>query len=364
MPIMQPERFDAIVVGGGPAGCATALTLQRQRLSAVVLERSFYGDVRLGETVPPEICSPLRELGIWERFLAAGHRPCPAYVSAWGSDRLDRRDFLFSPWGEAWHLDRSRFDALLADAAADAGALVLRGTHAGAAAHRQDVWHVAARTGNGPLAVQGSYLVDATGRAASLVRKLGGRCRQLDRLVGVAAYLDLAPEARLDDAVLLEAGEDGWWYSARLPGARAVAAFLTDPPCHSLTAAQWWARLARTLHTGGRLCGSGRPPRSLIVRPADTRFAEPPDAPRFLAVGDAAAAFDPLSSQGILKALRSGLRAGEAIAADHAGEPGALGGHRARTAEELASYLDLRASYYRIENRWPESPFWRRRTSL
>lgn len=361
---MERHAFDVVVVGGGPAGSATALALRREGLSVAVLERSHYDDVRLGETVPPEIRSPLVRLGVWERFLAAGHRPSLAFVSAWGSPALSRRDFFLNPWGRAWHLDRSRFDAMLAAAAEEAGALVLRGADAGAAHFGAGRWRVSSRRRNGGFTLEASYLVDATGRPASLVRKLGGRVRSLDRLVGVAAYLEAGPDAPpFGEVVLLEAVQDGWWYSAPLPGGKAVAAFMTDRRLTPRDIPGWCDRLTATSHTRRRLQGHDRPD-NLIVRPADIRFTEPPEARRFLAVGDAATAFDPLSSQGILKALRSGLAAASAIAAHRAGNRAALADYRATTAQDLLAHCRLRTSYYRMEARWTGSPFWKPRTEL
>jgi len=84
----------------------------------------------------------------------------------------------------------------------------------------------------------------------------------------------------------------------------------------------------------------------------------------WLAVGDAALAFDPLSSQSLFDALYTGLRGAEAIAADLAGEGGAP---EARTAyaERLesvrAAYRRHLHLYYRAETRWRDRPFWARR---
>ena len=56
------ERFDAmphrehpvLIVGGGPSGLATAIELAAQEIAAVVVERSDYDDVRVGD---PRLCS-------------------------------------------------------------------------------------------------------------------------------------------------------------------------------------------------------------------------------------------------------------------------------------------------------------------
>jgi flavin-dependent dehydrogenase len=81
----------------------------------------------------------------------------------------------------------------------------------------------------------------------------------------------------------------------------------------------------------------------------------------WLAVGDAAMAFDPLASQGIAKALDHGKRAASSIAAYLSGDAMSLERLALDLRREYASYRATRADYYRIETRWPESVFWKRR---
>jgi len=66
---------DVLVVGGGPAGTATALALRRYGFNVVVLERSDYKNTRIGETLLPAIREPLVNLGLWELFLSDSHLP-------------------------------------------------------------------------------------------------------------------------------------------------------------------------------------------------------------------------------------------------------------------------------------------------
>jgi flavin-dependent dehydrogenase len=81
----------------------------------------------------------------------------------------------------------------------------------------------------------------------------------------------------------------------------------------------------------------------------------------WLAVGDAAFSFDPLSSQGILTALYSGMKAGEALVEHLSGNPDALANYDHRLAAIYNAYLRNRSMYYMLEARWAERPFWRRR---
>src|SRR5688572_11234517 len=108
------ERFDVAIIGGGPAGTSSAIALARTGRSVAVLERSGYEEARIGETLPPEARVPLVRLGVWDRFLEQGHARSPGTASAWGREELEENDFIFNPFGNGWHLDRRRFDAMLA----------------------------------------------------------------------------------------------------------------------------------------------------------------------------------------------------------------------------------------------------------
>src|SRR5262249_57907906 len=105
-------------------------------------------------------------------------------------------------------------------------------------------------------------LVDATGRAAWLARRQGARRVACDRLVGVVGVFPTAG-ALPDRRTLIEAGPDGWWYSALLPGQRLVAAYMTDadllPRARGDLAGFWRAQLRETPATRLRLeaCAPG-----------------------------------------------------------------------------------------------------------
>ena len=116
------------MVGGGPAGCAAALTLLGAGRSVTVVERSEMRRPRVGEILPPLVQPALAGLGLLERFRAQGHLPSYLLRSAWGQDDPYDVDFTFHPYGPGWHVDRTAFDRLLLDAAEERGARVRRGS--------------------------------------------------------------------------------------------------------------------------------------------------------------------------------------------------------------------------------------------
>jgi hypothetical protein len=72
-------------------------------------------------------------------------------------------------------------------------------------------------------------------------------------------------------------------------------------------------------------------------------------------------ALDPLSSRGILTALWTGARCGEAVNASLSGDADALDRYTLALNVAFVDFLREQAEYYSMEQRWPDRPFWRRR---
>ena len=81
----------------------------------------------------------------------------------------------------------------------------------------------------------------------------------------------------------------------------------------------------------------------------------------WLAVGDAAQSFDPLSGEGLFHALFSGERAAQALFENFSGRVDALADYAGLSASLWERFLRQRAAAYSAETRWPDTPFWQRR---
>jgi flavin-dependent dehydrogenase len=360
------ERFDVAVIGGGPAGTAAAIALARAGRLVAVLERSHYDHARIGEILPPIARLPLIDLGAWERFVADGHTPSPGILCAWGQDELYENHFILNPYGHGWHLDRRRFDAMLALVAEEAGASVYHGARVTSClpvASRG--WHVEFASDGKRSHLQATFLVYATGRACVLARWQRAKRIFYDRLVGLVGFFSARPaERKREHQTLIEAAESGWWYSAWLPDSRLIVAYMTDAdliPQGGVHVSEYWQnRLEQAPHTRSRTIGCMR---ETGLRPvaANSYRMDRVTGNNWLAAGDAAIAFDPLSSQGIYHALKSGLLAARAIEDCQLGDQTAPEVYSREIHRDSARYLSMRAVYYSRERRWSSSAFWQRR---
>lgn len=360
-------EVDAAILGGGPAGAATALALAGRGYAAAIIERSTYSGPRIGETLPPAVQPLLASLGVWPEFLAQKHSPSFATRSAWGLADLYDNDFIFNPYGSGWHVDRIRLDAGLARWAEEAGALVCRSSRLTSCARASDAsaWQIEIASDECRRSLRAKFLVDATGRASWLAGKQGASRITYDRLIGVTSFCSPASSNSVtDSSTLIEAIEEGWWYSAVLPDSRLVLAYMTDADLYSRAQKQsdnyWQQQLQRTTHTKSRTenyeLASG-----FHVMPANSSRLDRVAGDYWLATGDAAVAFDPLCGQGIYRALQSGIRAARAIdehlaGSDNSGEQYAL-----EIEQNFREFMTRRLYYYGRERRWSDSIFWRRR---
>ena len=362
---------DVLVVGAGPAGAATAVACRRLGLSVALVHRPGAGvgngaGTRPVEHVPSSVRQPLTDLGLWDGFAAADHTPCAAAYTAWGNDDLswgDDRPWTGQPAAEqGWLVERRRFARWLRQAALDTGATLHSAT-----SHPLAEGLGFSRPRRPPT---GRFTVDATGRRGRLAERFGARRRPADELLAFTTTLQPG-ERRLEAApvVLMEAVRTGWWHTAPAPGGRLVATFVTDPAVARLSARPaeqvWAGALAASSHTGARLHHHRRDGRPLDLLPTGVAALDRAAGHRWLAVGDAALALDPLGGAGVDQALQGGLAAARAIAASLlAGDPTASARYDADVQARLRYHLEARRRIYEGERRWPAATFWRHRTTV
>lgn len=121
------DRFDVVVMGGGPAGSTAAATLARAGHRVLMLEAAQHPRVHVGESLQPGVIPILAAIGAYEKIAAAGF-PSKSGSTHWNWGRTDSWDLWFADseiYDTAWFVERSRFDQLLFEHARECGVLCI-----------------------------------------------------------------------------------------------------------------------------------------------------------------------------------------------------------------------------------------------
>lgn len=292
----------------------------------VLLSKSGEG---IGEQMPPEARPLLQRLGL---LPLDGHVDCVGIRSAWRTETLSEQSFVFRPFGNGWLLDRRHFEAQIRQRAIEVGAVLCHPVRLVSLARPRD-WRL--RLEDDEIACD--WIIDASGRSAAVARRLGIRHRRFDRQFAIVGWLQT--EAEDADATLtVEGGAGGWWYTGRLARRRRVAAFISSdrPDLKS-----WEQQLRSTRHIAPllrdyRCCGP------LVVRSAESSMLERCAGSGWIAIGDAAASYDPIASRGLVGALESGIAAATLVEASSE----RLAAYHADVEQRFVRYLQERNRLY------------------
>ena len=375
---MNASLFDVAILGGGPAGTASAIKLSRLGRKVIVIEQSKYDSPRVGETLPPHIKPILYELGVWRPFLATNPIPSFGIKSSWGGHDLSESSFIFSPYGSGWHIDRQRFDKMLSEAALSEGAIVLTNSKIISIKldpkngwsveflrkkENKEKMKVTSELGASKnTRVHARAIINAMGRNSIFVRQLGAKQELHDNLMGIAVRFQ-GEKVQSDPFTLIEASENGWWYSAPIPETRLIVIFMTDIDINHLRQmGEWMKQLNNTGHTKVRCSGYTALSGPGIISASTRRLKRSSYEDKWLAVGDASLATDPLSGSGINFALRSGFYGALALNLWLSGDDSALKNYEEHLNREFHKYLKNKVDYYGLETRWSQSPFWKQRS--
>jgi flavin-dependent dehydrogenase len=339
---------DVLIVGGGPAGAATAIALARRGRDVLLIERAPGWHWRAcGVFTSPITIAALRALGVAADDLARVARRVPAMrveTPAGTSFRLTYGDDG-SLRSSAAGLDRSALDPLLLALARDAGAEVRTGATVRAVANGRatlaDGSTVAAR-----VVVGADGLRSVVARDAGVARRppLG------DRPALTFHVADPEPDAVRDARMVVFDG--GYVGLAPVPGGRVnVGIVLADRRWRARLRAEGAETVARTVLTAIPAADDDPVPWP-DARITDSIEGAAPVGTRvgrragrdWLLVGDAAGFLDPFTGEGLHRALRSAALAGHAIERAVDGHPDALLGYdrslarRTRT-KDFVSFL-------------------------
>ncbi|MGQ0616474.1 MAG: NAD(P)/FAD-dependent oxidoreductase [Acidimicrobiia bacterium] len=308
---------EVAVVGGGPAGAAAAITLARAGRHVVLVDKAvFPRDKCCGDGLTAAALRMLEELGL-----------DPATVPSWHvvDDIVMRSPSGYSvtlplPRGQGLYAAvarRADLDAALLDVARGAGVEVLDGQACTGAEARADRI-VLGVEGLGSL--HAWYAIGADGMWSPLRKALGaGEAGYLGEWHAFRQYFhNVSTAAGRDLFVWFEPDLlPGYAWSFPLPGGRANVGFGIQrggKVGRVQDMKDLWPELLARPHIAEVLGPDAQPEAPHRAWPIPARVEQVAlSSGRALFVGDAAAATDPLTGEGIAQALLTGIAAAEAI---------------------------------------------------
>lgn len=316
------SAYDAVVIGGGPAGASAAIGLAQHGIRALLLERRQFPRFHVGESMLPYMAGLLQQKGLLSRLEDCGFVIKHGAEFTTESGQKIRVDFsALGPKRLTWtfQVERSLFDEAMLRQAREAGATVLEDANVNdLILDGGRVRGVRYERDGEAFTVSTPYIIDASGRAGKLAQRFGLR-KTNNQLRMVAIYRHFAglnESMNPGHAGDIQIGNrpEGWLWAIPIGSDKiSVGAVVPKEQLRSRAAdeilSEYSTRFPRVTQ---RLRGT-YPVGEVHVESDYCYYTDQVTGPGWLMAGDSGCFADPIFSGGVFLAVATGFRAAEAV---------------------------------------------------
>ena len=326
---MNNNKYDVIVMGGGPAGSSVAGMLAREGRQVILFEKEIFPRHHIGESLMTDTYWTFRRLGLLEKLKESPFVRKYSVQFANPAGKESRPFYFFEAVHHesavTWQVTRAKFDELLINHAAEQGATVHQGVLV------KQVLFEGDRAVGVEVQMQdgtrekffANVVVDATGQMAMLSNKFRWRVRdpKLKKAVLYSYFKGAHREPDLNGGATLvlrtQHGSGGWFWYIPLEDDITSVGIVANPEYLLKGRGQ---DLAKIFHEEIEKCepcrkrvGEGTRV-DKIYSILDYSYRSKHNAGNgFIIIGDAYGFLDPIYSSGVLLALKMAELAADAI---------------------------------------------------
>jgi flavin-dependent dehydrogenase len=322
------NNFDALIIGGGPAGASSAAILAEYGHRVLVLEREKFPRYHIGESMIPFTYQPMERLGLIPMMKSSGFVKKYSVVFISPSGRASQPFYFFNRYdresvAQTWQVLRSEFDQILLNNARAKGAEVMEEITVKELLREggRVVGVRAQKKGGEVVEFRAPITLDCSGKEAFTSVRNGWRMKDpyLNKIAVWTYYKGSKREPGIDEGATTVAyvPDKGWFW--HIPqhndmlsvGVVAEGKYLTrdgvrEPEQIFKREIEQNAWIKDHLSVGQQIG-------QYFIISEYSHHTRHCGSEGLLLVGDAFAFLDPVFSSGLMLALKSGTMAGDAV---------------------------------------------------
>ena len=370
------NNYDIIIIGGGIAGCISAMYLHHF-YKILVIEKIEDTKTLHGETLVASSRRIFNELDINLDSIMQDEKigkDAIGMQSYWGTDLPMFQDSIRNPEGNGWSIEKNKFVNALQSIVKEKNITFIREEiHQIEEINNQ--WVINTKNCDGiDKSFCSNFIIDTSGRRSLMAKKLNLKRKNKDQLIGIHASIKIPTSLELST---IYPCKNGWWYVAKLPNKKHLISFFTDSDLcdKKLTNDADHFKSYFLSHTELNqilaLDKNDFDYNFLGTKASYSSIIEPSTYSNWIAIGDSCITFDPLSSQGMYNALAMAGQISKLIIKSNVIHTLSDDVKKSFQVEYQRMIKDIWSHYeyhyyiyYSMEKRWANEKFWSRRQKI